>query len=272
MADQDEDREADLERAGEADVPLGVVRAGVEVTVEASADGRLEEEEVVVDEEEDNGPALEKTIEVGGGYDREPGDGGGNDGELLEDGSAAEGVLAEAEEAIGGEGSGGDPGPEDPGPAKISPEEGIEHERDGLLDGGDGDGEDRGPLADGERGNTVEVEVEVEGRQRERGGLGEGLGREGKVFVVGSEREGERWELVREGRVGREGEGRAEEGEEGSGFGPGRRREGRREVEEASGSSHRVRGDRAGERNRDSKRAYPPRLRHMNHARLRVGF
>lgn len=95
MPDEYEDCETNLGGTREADIPLGVVRAGVEVAVEALADRGLEEEEVVVDEEEGNGPALQEAVEVGRRDEGEPGDGGGDDGDLLDQAGAAEGVAAE---------------------------------------------------------------------------------------------------------------------------------------------------------------------------------
>lgn len=126
MPNQDENGEANLEWSGEADVPLGVVRARVEVPIEATANGRLEEEEIVVDKEKQKGPALEEAIEVSRGHDGEPGNGSGNDDDLLKGRGEAERVKPSAVKAVEAEDYGGDPGPEDPGPTEVGPEERVE--------------------------------------------------------------------------------------------------------------------------------------------------
>lgn len=156
VPDHHEGGESDLEVRRHADIPLGIVNAGVQVAVEAPANGGLEEEEVVVDEEEGEGPTFEEAIKVRRGDESEPCGGGGDNGELVEGGGGAEGAPAEGEEADGGEGEGEDPWPEDPGEAEVGPEEGAEEEGDGALNGEEGEGEEKGALEDGERGGDGE--------------------------------------------------------------------------------------------------------------------
>lgn len=164
---QHKDRERDAEGLWETDVPLGVVTADVEITVEPPADGGLEEEEVMVHEEESDGPSLQVPVKVGGGNQRKPQNRGCDHDELLEDVGIPSGMLAKTVKTVDAEGGGEHPGPEHPRPAEVHPEEWVQDKTHHLPGGRDGEADDGGPFAGGQRGHLGEVDV-GERRKREK--------------------------------------------------------------------------------------------------------
>lgn len=146
VSDEDGGAEQRPGPAGGGHIPLGVVRPRVEVAVHPLADGGVEEEEVVVGEEEDEGSAFEEAVEVRGADEGEPQHLGGDGDELLGGGGLPAAVLGEAAEAVGGDGGGEHPRPEDPAPAKVHPEEGRQGGPGGGFGGVGGEEGDGGPF------------------------------------------------------------------------------------------------------------------------------
>ncbi|KAJ0962453.1 hypothetical protein J5N97_030281 [Dioscorea zingiberensis] len=171
VADKNKHGESDAERKRESDIPLGIMSARVEVPVETATNSGLEEEEVMVDEEDRNRPALEESIEVRRRDESEPCDGGCDDGELLEEGGLAGGVLVEAVEAVNSKTNSEEPRPEDPTPTEVGPEEGVEEGGDGLPGSEEGEGDDGRPFADGEREMLERSSMEGRVWGRRRSGL-----------------------------------------------------------------------------------------------------
>lgn len=118
------------------------------VAVQALPHADVEEEEVVVDEEEDEGPAFEEAIEMSRRDQSQPSEGGSDDGELLEQGGFSLKVPGEAVDAVGGDGDRRHPWPEQPRPAEVHPEERAEEEIRRPFCGGDRDGQSQTPLED----------------------------------------------------------------------------------------------------------------------------
>lgn len=125
VANQDGTSECETGRKGQANIPSGVVLAGIEIPIEATADAGLEEEEVMVGEKEDNWPAFEVSVEMGGWDEGQPCDCRCYNDNLLRNAGFLLGVFAEAVEAIECESDSNNPRPEEPRPAEIHPEEGV---------------------------------------------------------------------------------------------------------------------------------------------------
>lgn len=61
-----------MESNRKTNFPFGFVLTRIKVTVETLPDCRLEEEEIMIDEEEHDRPTFNKPVKVAGGYESEP--------------------------------------------------------------------------------------------------------------------------------------------------------------------------------------------------------